>query len=1088
MLSVASVHRCVLPSACAVAALLASCAEDTGDPDGESGPRDAAADVPVQTSGDSGSTAPDAAEQDAGGSADPDVARPRDAGARDAVGSDAALPDTGPLQPPDEPFPDGEVAARVVAPRLPRIWVDGQLGEWADAAAVRIDPESVALTGGANRGVLDAADLAAVVALAWTEHRFCLAARVEDDARDAEPREPQAWWEADSVSALFDLDDGRAGSTWRDGDDLLAFPVDGPAWHRQGWDAGAREQPLGPAPTLEWQVVQTATGYDLEACVPLRLLVHNHGGRLPREAGFTLLVTDPDGSGPGTQLMWAGQDDDQAGWGRLVLAGWVDADGDGYESGVDCDDTRGDVRPDAVEVPDNGRDDDCDGQTDERVPTPRPRTFFQTNSGWDARIDLPVDVVVVHNHESTGNLRSWQQHGRTTWKMFFVGSDANGEHTGRHPEDAERREGGEVIGVDGRPYIVPSAAWRGYCEDIVRRSIDAGAEAILPEEPLLHAAGGYSDTFRAAWREHFGEDWRRPHGSARDFWRAGRLKADLYLRLVQDLARTTHEHGAASGRDVRYLLPVHSLLSFSAAEMVFPHGAALSVEGLDGLVGQVWTWPIKTMLGRYEGREDRSYFEAAWGLYSHFANLVHGLDLPLYLLADPVDDDPSQSWDDYRRWYHETVLASLLFPWVARFEVMPWPDRVFLPGHPMGGGTPGPAAYRRELLAVFQALDRLGDEVASEGPEGSSDVAFVVADTMTWERGLDWLGSEMESYHGPVLPLLKAGVPVQVIPAERAVEAGYLERFRLLLVTYDLFKPLDPALHARIAAWVRGGGRLLLLGGWSAFNGVGGWWNEAGHATPQDHLFVELGLGVRVADRQEVNPALHGLVLQPEPGVDLPAINPPAGLAPNVVLYPLDGARRLHRLGDLPDAPVFEQEVGAGRVLVAGFPAAHFAQLGGAADLLAFVRRLYPGELSAPGGFVLRRGPFVIVRATTRRQELAGDYLDLFDGDLAVRRDPGYGPGEGSLLLDVTDALREPTPRLLFANQRVTGLAEGEAETAFSAEGPAGTDGVARLATAGRRANLAEGPGGTALHAQGETVRVTFPGDPGGRRLRIRWE
>ncbi|MFC1888963.1 choice-of-anchor Q domain-containing protein, partial [Thermodesulfobacteriota bacterium] len=46
-----------------------------------------------------------------------------------------------------------------------------------------------------------------------------------------------------------------------------------------------------------------------------------------------------------------------------------DDDEDGYEDGecggVDCDDTDPEVNPGHPEVPDNGIDDDCDGQIDE---------------------------------------------------------------------------------------------------------------------------------------------------------------------------------------------------------------------------------------------------------------------------------------------------------------------------------------------------------------------------------------------------------------------------------------------------------------------------------------------------------------------------------------------------------------------------------------------------------------------------------------------------------------------------------------------------------------------------------------------------
>ncbi len=71
----------------------------------------------------------------------------------------------------------------------------------------------------------------------------------------------------------------------------------------------------------------------------------------------------PNQGGHDLEFAYSGTGYDQTGYWDLGVA--PDADGDGYDATVDCDDTDASVYPGAPEDPANGVDDDCDGQIDE---------------------------------------------------------------------------------------------------------------------------------------------------------------------------------------------------------------------------------------------------------------------------------------------------------------------------------------------------------------------------------------------------------------------------------------------------------------------------------------------------------------------------------------------------------------------------------------------------------------------------------------------------------------------------------------------------------------------------------------------------
>lgn len=492
------------------------------------------------------------------------------------------------------------------------------------------------------------------------------------------------------------------------------------------------------------------------------------------------------------------------------------------------------------------------------APISVPPTFFQTNVDYDYRIDLKSDFVAVHRHGSSWeeidkSIASWRLAGYPVYRMFFIGSDAGQYYTGGkfdalpHPGDIEMDANGNPIVLGDRPYMVPTAGWLSYLKEHIRRAIDSGVEGILPEEPLMHSASGYSPAFKAAWQQFYNQPWQAPNSSPEAFFRGSRLKADLYLQAVSELAQFTRQYAKDKGKNVRFLLPVHSPISYASWNHVFPHAAAAKLP-IDGFIAQVWTGPARSPV-TYEGKSSSQFFESNWLLYSYFASLMEGVnDRALYFLADPVEDDPNYSWPEYESWYKDGLAASLLFPQARGYEVMPWPDRIYLPRQGTAKGVPPPASYLTQLGAISAALKELPSTGPLRWEGGTRGVGVITLDSLMWQRGGPQ-GSTMRSLHGLTLPLLKRGIPVEVVPGERAGDKEYLSRYKVLLVSYDAQKPLSNEVNRHLSEWVKAGGVLIAVGGEDAYNQIGEWWNRNGFVGPTDHLLRQCSAGVEVALR-----------------------------------------------------------------------------------------------------------------------------------------------------------------------------------------------------------------------------------------------
>ncbi len=628
------------------------------------------------------------------------------------------------------------------------------------------------------------------------------------------------------------------------------------------------------------------------------------------------------------------------------------------------------------------------------------KTIFQTNTGFDPRLAIAVDGVVVHRHAASfaGELDSWRKQGFAVGRMFFADSDAGNVYwTGKwdgsqYPQDVERDQAGNVVKCAGvRPYMLPTDGWIRYLQQMTERSLAAGAEAILPEEPLAHVFTGYEDSFKTLWQKRYGRPWQGQHESAEARFLTAQLKNELYIELEKRLLETTKKTPGPDGQSASFILPIHSIYSNIAAQLVAPLGTSTGLP-IDGYIGQIWTGPVNWALGNYDS-PSKSFFGSAFVLYDYFTQLAVGSERKMWLLIDPVEDNPDHTWAEFEQWYQHGVAAMLMMKDTDRYEIMPWPDRIFLPGYGTGGKTPAPENYRVVILSVTQVLQEvpLGGvwEIRGDDPVGEG-VGVAMADTLMWQRHP---GPWLQGAYGMLLPLVERGIPVSSVVLERAKETEYLKRFKVIVLYYEDFKPAEPWMNESIVAWVKGGGSLIVLGqdGDELDRCENFWWHKRGFASPLAHL--------------------------------------------------------LSLLGDKKDA---SWKVGSGRVIRSEISPRLFGNSAAAEkEYLPLVETAWKQatgqSIAQSGNMVMRRGPFVIARAESQPVKLSGRLLDAFDPSMNIRDGIELAAGQSGLYRDVRADLAAGSPKVLHATHRLMSQSTDNGVLRFVVRGPAETPAVVRI-------------------------------------------
>ena len=616
------------------------------------------------------------------------------------------------------------------------------------------------------------------------------------------------------------------------------------------------------------------------------------------------------------------------------------------------------------------------------------KTSFQIAAPFNPAYDVRSDVAIVYGiNDAGGNFEErvmgWREHG---YNVQFMTGIAWGQYqdyfTGKfdgktHWDEGQVQKNGDTI-WHGRfvPYIVPSKSFLGYIKTHIKRTIDAGVTAIYLEEPEFWARAGYSESFKREWEKYYKMPWRPQHESPEATYLSSKLKYHLYLEALKDVFAYAKQYAKSIGKNVQCYVPTHSLLNYSSWRIVSPEASLAFIKDMDGYIAQIWTGTSREPV-YYNGIRKERVFENAFLEYGSMVSMTAPTGKRMYFLTDPIEDWP-RTWDDYKKNYQATYTAKLLYPSVYHYEVMPWPDRIYLGKFKLensGERQPISPAYATQMQVMINALNHM--PYSASKVSGSHGIGVLVSNSMMFQRFPTHAGysdPQLSNFYGMAIPLLKNGIPVETVHMENLYHPNTLKGIKVLIMSYANMKPLSAQYHDALSNWVKKGGVLIYYGRDNdPFQNVKEWWNTNGltYQAPSEDLFKKLGV---VNTKEQFINAEKGFIS-----------------------------------------------------IIRKDPKELVLQADGDSAYLQLIKSAYEkyakaGVLIFKNSLLLTRGPYIIAAAMDENEHkeplmIKGPVIDLFDPLLPVLSQKEIIPGQQGFLYDVSK-IKPGKPTILAAASR----------------------------------------------------------------------
>ncbi|MEO5995502.1 MAG: hypothetical protein ABIN89_02305 [Chitinophagaceae bacterium] len=696
------------------------------------------------------------------------------------------------------------------------------------------------------------------------------------------------------------------------------------------------------------------------------------------------------------------------------------------------------------------------------------KTAFQTSSPWRPEIDVRSDIAIVYGAGDRPSMtfeqrvKSWRDRGYITQFMtgiawgsydeYFLGKWDGKNHLG----DGQVTQKGDTIWHGKNiPYVVPVASFIEYMKTgVVKKVIDAGITTIFLEEPEFWARGGYSRPFKEEWQKYYGFPWRPQHESPENTYLSSKLKYQLYYNAIKEVSSYAKEYGKSKGLAIKVFIPTHSLVNYSSWKIVSPEASLASLPGIDGYIAQVWTGTSREPTF-YNGLKKERVFENAFLEYGSMVSMTAPTKRKLYFLTDPIEDWP-RDWQDYKQNYQATFTAKLLYPMVADYEVMPWPERIYTRPYKLANSDERvliPRYYSTQMQVMVNALNHMpfsGNRIS-----GSKGIGVLMSNSLMFQRLPTHNGFEdpqFSIFYGQTLPLLKLGVPVETVHMENLTYAATLKDIKVLVVSYSNMKPGSPQVHQHLADWVKKGGVLIYCGkDDDPYQTVMEWWNTKNNhfAAPSEHLFKLLNIKPGSEEKFKV------------------------------------GKGTVYVLRNNPKDYVMETNASG-----------HFVDI----VKQAYEKDAKAGKLLYKNSFYVQRGPYDVVSVmdesiNNEPYTINGPVIDLFDPELPVLKTKSITPGHQALLYNVGRVLNKKQPQVLASASRIYEEIVKPNRYSFVSKSPVNTTNSVRilLPAEPKSATLTDSKGEkltgvkSSWDADSHTYYLGFDNSPEGTKVEITW-